>query len=74
MTKNVAVGRLTLTLHLADAVQGADAVFITVHKLTRRGDDHADFVYVAAEEVDRAATDQWSLLRNRPCRSGLIDS
>src|SRR5690606_11078917 len=59
MAKNVAAGRLTFTLDLAAAVQGADAVFIAVGTPTRRGDGHADLVYVyaAAEEVARAATD-----------------
>jgi UDPglucose 6-dehydrogenase len=59
MAKNVAAGRLTFTLDLASAVQGADAVFIAVGTPTRRGDGHADLVYVyaAAEEVARAATD-----------------
>ena len=59
MNKNVAAGRLTFTLDLAAAVQGADAVFIAVGTPTRRGDGHADLVYVyaAAEEVARAAKD-----------------
>jgi UDPglucose 6-dehydrogenase len=59
MAKNVAAGRLTFTLDLASAVQGADAVFIAVGTPTRRGDGHADLVYVyaAAEEVARAASD-----------------
>jgi len=59
MAKNVAAGRLTFTLDLAAAVQGADAVFIAVGTPTRRGDGHADLVYVyaAAEEVARAASD-----------------
>ena len=59
MAKNVAAGRLTFTLDLAAAVKGADAVFIAVGTPTRRGDGHADLVYVyaAAEEVARAATD-----------------
>lgn len=59
MVKNVAAGRLTFTLDLPSAVQGADAVFIAVGTPTRRGDGHADLVYVyaAAEEVARAATE-----------------
>jgi len=59
MVKNVAAGRLTFTLDLSSAVRGADAVFIAVGTPTRRGDGHADLVYVyaAAEEVARAATE-----------------
>ncbi len=59
MLRNVEAGRLTFTLDLAAAVQGADAVFIAVGTPTRRGDGHADLSYVhaAAEEVARAATD-----------------
>ena len=59
MAKNVAAGRLSFTLDLASAVQGADAVFIAVGTPTRRGDGHADLVYVyaAAEEVARAASE-----------------
>ena len=53
MAKNVAAGRLSFTLDLADAVAGADAVFIAVGTPTRRGDGHADLSYVhaAAEEI-----------------------
>ncbi len=59
MVKNVEAGRLRFTLDMADAVQGADAVFIAVGTPTRRGDGHADLSYVnaAAEDVARAATD-----------------
>ena len=59
MVKNVEAGRLRFTQDLADAVQGADAVFIAVGTPTRRGDGHADLSYVhaAAEDVARAATD-----------------
>ena len=58
MAKNVASGRLTFTLDLAEAVAGADAVFIAVGTPTRRGDGHADLSYVmqAAEEIGRALT------------------
>jgi UDPglucose 6-dehydrogenase len=58
MAKNVAAGRLSFTLDLADAVAGADAVFIAVGTPTRRGDGHADLTYVmaAAEEIGRALT------------------
>ncbi|MDP5367531.1 MAG: UDP-glucose/GDP-mannose dehydrogenase family protein [Paracoccaceae bacterium] len=59
MVKNVEAGRLRFTQDLAQAVQGADAVFIAVGTPTRRGDGHADLSYVhaAAEDVARAATD-----------------
>jgi UDPglucose 6-dehydrogenase len=58
MAKNVAAGRLAFTLDLAQAVAGADAVFIAVGTPTRRGDGHADLTYVmtAAEEIGRALT------------------
>jgi UDPglucose 6-dehydrogenase len=57
MGNNVDAGRLTFTLDLAQAIQGADAVFIAVGTPTRRGDGHADLTYVmaAAEEIARAA-------------------
>ncbi len=59
MAKNVAAGRLSFTQDLAQAVAGAEAVFIAVGTPTRRGDGHADLTYVmaAAEEVAQAATD-----------------
>jgi len=56
--KNVEAGRISFTVDLASAVDGADAVFIAVGTPTRRGDGHADLSYVmaAAEEVARALT------------------
>ncbi|MEL7124755.1 MAG: UDP-glucose/GDP-mannose dehydrogenase family protein [Pseudomonadota bacterium] len=59
MTKNVEAGRLSFTLDLADAIDGADAVFIAVGTPTRRGDGHADLTYVmaAAEEIAALAKD-----------------
>ncbi len=59
MAKNVEAGRLTFTLDLAKAIDGAEAVFIAVGTPTRRGDGHADLTYVmaAAEEIARAAKD-----------------
>ena len=53
---NVTAGRLTFTTKLADAVKGADAVFIAVGTPSRRGDGHADlsYVYAAAKEVAEA--------------------
>ncbi|WP_224816548.1 UDP-glucose/GDP-mannose dehydrogenase family protein [Hasllibacter sp. MH4015] len=58
MEKNVEAGRLSFTTDLAQAVDGADAVFIAVGTPTRRGDGHADLTYVmaAAEEVANALT------------------
>ncbi len=59
MAKNVRAGRLTFTLDLAAAIDGADAVFIAVGTPTRRGDGHADLTYVmaAAEEIAKTAKD-----------------
>ncbi|MCK8464006.1 UDP-glucose/GDP-mannose dehydrogenase family protein [Aliiroseovarius sp. S1339] len=53
MAKNVTAGRLSFTLNLKEAVQGAKAIFIAVGTPTRRGDGHADLTYVfaAAEEI-----------------------
>ncbi|AXQ92803.1 UDP-glucose/GDP-mannose dehydrogenase family protein [Cereibacter azotoformans] len=53
MTRNVAAGRLSFTLDLAEAMRDAEAVFIAVGTPTRRGDGHADLTYVmaAAEEI-----------------------
>ncbi|MDB5524082.1 MAG: UDP-glucose 6-dehydrogenase YwqF [Rhizobium sp.] len=55
---NVYAGRLKFSLDLADAVKGADAVFIAVGTPSRRGDGHADlaYVYAAAKEVAAAST------------------
>ena len=51
-------GRLTVTTNLAEAVDGADAVFIAVGTPSRRGDGHADlsFVYAAAKEIAESLT------------------
>ncbi len=59
MAKNVAAGRLSFTLDLPTALDGAQAVFIAVGTPTRRGDGHADLTYVmaAAEEIARLAKD-----------------
>ncbi|MCB1370835.1 MAG: UDP-glucose/GDP-mannose dehydrogenase family protein [Rhodobacteraceae bacterium] len=53
LTRNVAAGRLAFTTDLAEALKGADAVFIGVGTPTRRGDGHADltYVYAAAREI-----------------------
>ena len=55
VTRNVAAGRLSFTTDLAEAMAGADAVFIAVGTPSRRGDGHADlsYVYGAAEEIAR---------------------
>jgi UDPglucose 6-dehydrogenase len=54
--RNVDDGRLTFTTDLAEAVKGADAVFIAVGTPSRRGDGHADlsYVYAAAKEIAQA--------------------
>ncbi|MEL6958811.1 MAG: UDP-glucose/GDP-mannose dehydrogenase family protein [Pseudomonadota bacterium] len=59
MAKNVEAGRLTFTMDLPAAIDGAEAVFIAVGTPTRRGDGHADltFVMAVAEEIARAAKD-----------------
>lgn len=59
MNKNVEAGRLSFTLDLERAIDGAEAVFIAVGTPTRRGDGHADLTYVmaAAEEIAKAAKD-----------------
>ena len=56
MARNVAAGRLAFTTELAEAVSGAEAVFIAVGTPTRRGEGHADLTYVfaAAEEIAAA--------------------
>jgi UDPglucose 6-dehydrogenase len=56
IARNVAAGRLTFTTSLADAVKGAEAVFIAVGTPSRRGDGEADltYVYAAAREIAQA--------------------
>jgi UDPglucose 6-dehydrogenase len=58
LAKNVKAGRLSFTLDIKAAVDGADAVFIAVGTPTRRGDGHADLTYVmaAAAEIGQALT------------------
>ncbi|MCI3131132.1 UDP-glucose dehydrogenase family protein [Phenylobacterium aquaticum] len=53
VANNVKAGRLSFTIEAAEAVKGADAVFIAVGTPSRRGDGHADlsYVYAAAEEI-----------------------
>ncbi len=54
---NARDGRLRFTTSLAEAVDGADAVFLAVGTPSRRGDGHADlsYVFAAAEQVALAA-------------------
>ena len=56
VAKNILDGRLSFSTDLAQAVDGADAVFIAVGTPARRGDGHADLTYVhgAAREIARA--------------------
>ncbi len=53
VTRTVEAGRLSFASDCAEAVRGADAVFIAVGTPSRRGDGHADLTYVhaAAEEI-----------------------
>jgi UDPglucose 6-dehydrogenase len=53
--RNVAAGRLAFTTSLAEAVDGAGAVFIAVGTPSRRGDGHADLSYVHAAAREIAA-------------------
>jgi UDPglucose 6-dehydrogenase len=55
---NVRDGRISFTTDTAEAVKGAEAIFIAVGTPSRRGDGHADLTYVfaAAEEVAKAVT------------------
>jgi UDPglucose 6-dehydrogenase len=60
---NVKAGRLSFTASTAEAVHGADAVFIAVGTPSRRGDGHADltYVYAAAEEI-ASALDRYAVV------------
>jgi UDPglucose 6-dehydrogenase len=64
VAENVAEGRLAFTTDLAAAVAGADVVFLAVGTPSRRGDGHADlsYVFAAAEQVARAATQPFVLV------------
>lgn len=57
--KQVAAGRLSFTTDLAEAVEGAKAVFIAVGTPPRAEDGHADLTYVhqAAKEVAQLVDD-----------------
>jgi len=56
IARNVAEGRLSFSTDLAEAVRGAEAVFIAVGTPSRRGDGHADldYVHAAAGEIGAA--------------------
>jgi UDPglucose 6-dehydrogenase len=53
LTENSKAGRLFFTTDAAEAVRGADAVFICVGTPSKEDDGHADlsYVYAAAEEI-----------------------
>src|SRR5712671_635219 len=59
VARNLREGRLAFTSALAEAVRGAEAVFIAVGTPSRRGDGHADLTYVynAAREIAAAIDD-----------------
>src|SRR5262249_24559266 len=56
VNSNVRQKRLSFTTAMAEAVRGADAVFIAVGTPSRRGDGHADlsYVYEATREIAAA--------------------
>ena len=54
VARNIEAGRLKFTTDLAEAMEGAKAVFIAVGTPSRRGDGHADLTYVFAA-VDEVA-------------------
>ncbi|MFN3287616.1 MAG: UDP-glucose 6-dehydrogenase, partial [Sphingomonadaceae bacterium] len=58
VARNARAGRLVFTTEVAQAVPGADAVFIAVGTPSRRGDGHADLSYVheAARQVAATVT------------------
>jgi len=58
VTKNARAGRLSFSTNLAEAVAGAEVVFVAVGTPSRRGDGHADlsYVYSAAREIARAVS------------------
>ena len=50
IARNVAAGRLTFSVDLAEAVANAEAVFIAVGTPTRRGDGLSELSYVMAAD------------------------
>ncbi len=63
---NVRQDRLSFSQDIAEAVRGAEAVFIAVGTPSRRGDGHADlsFVYSAAREI-AAALDGFTVVATK---------
>jgi UDPglucose 6-dehydrogenase len=55
VTSNAARRRLKFTTALAEAVEGAEAIFIAVGTPARRGDGHADLTFVFAAVRELAA-------------------
>ena len=53
VSSNVQAGRLAFTTDIAEAMEGAEAIFIAVGTPSRRGDGHADltFVHEVAREI-----------------------
>ncbi len=60
VARNVEAGRLSFSVDLAPALQGAAAAFIAVGTPSRRGDGHADlsYVYEAARSIAQAMDGQ----------------
>jgi UDPglucose 6-dehydrogenase len=58
VVKQVKAGRLSFTTNLAEAMKGADAIFIAVGTPPKADDGQADmtYVYAAAEEIAAALT------------------
>lgn len=59
VARNQAAGQLRFTTSLAEAMDGAEAVFIAVGTPSRRGDGHADlqYVFAAVDELADHITD-----------------
>ena len=55
VASNVKGGRLSFSTDLAEAIEGASAIFIAVGTPSRRGDGHADLSYVHAVAAEVAA-------------------
>src|SRR5450755_1367758 len=53
LERNLRMGRISFSTELAEAVRGADLVFLAVGTPMRRGDGHADlsFVFQAVEDL-----------------------
>ena len=59
VASGVAGGRLRFTTEITEAVGDADAVFIAVGTPSRRGDGHADMVFVHAAAREIAPQELW---------------